>query len=547
VIETIWILMAFIVFVLTFNYVRLGSIVGLFVAGALIGPHGFGFVRHIYVIDFLAELGIMFLLFSIGLELKIDRFRLYGWRVYGLAIAQLVVTTGALALIASALGLSPLAAIIVAGALTFSSTALVLQILHDLGRTVTVLGRLAVAILLIQDIAVGFFLVGLESLGPTDDSVFAIPLLIGQLVLSIAVLVAVGRLALPVILRVVSEHGNQETFLATVLIVVLASSVALEQAGASTAIGAFLAGLLVADTAYRHQIAADIAPFRQLLLGIFFMAVGMGTNLTLASNHIVEVFAIAAGLVAAKAVIVAVLAVMFGHPLRRGAELGLLLSEGSEFTFIIVTVAVVAGLIPPLAANILAVAVAVSMALVAIAASVARPVLNRIEGEAKSSEAELRLATSELSDHIIVVGFGQVGLALSRHLVSLHLPILAVDYSAARVQKVHRPGVPVYFGNALRSEVLHSCGLGNARLAIIALPDAEVAQRVLELMLRLYPGKDVLVRAQDERQAGDLIKAGARGVVLDGLTTALDLAERAVLMYETGTVPPAATSTHPAE
>ena len=546
-IETIWILMAFIVFVLTFNYVRLGSIVGLFVAGALIGPHGFGFVRHIYVIDFLAELGIMFLLFSIGLELKLDRFRLYGWRVYGLAIAQLAVTTGALALIAGALGLGPLAAIIVAGALTFSSTALVLQILHDLGRTVTVLGRLAVAILLIQDIAVGFFLVGLESLDPTEDSMLAIPLFIGQLVLSIAVLVAVGRFALPVVLRVVSQHGNQETFLATVLIVVLASSAALEEAGASTAIGAFLAGLLVADTAYRHQIAADIAPFRQLLLGIFFMAVGMGTNLSLASEHIGEVVAIAAGLVAAKAAIVAVLAVLFGHPLRRGAELGLLLSEGSEFTFIIVTVAVVAGLVPPLAANILAAAVAVSMALVAIVASVARPLLNRLEGEAKSSEAELRSATSELSDHIIVVGFGQVGLALSRHLASLRLPVLAVDYSAARVQKVRRPGVPVYFGNALRSEVLHSCGLGSARLAIIALPDAEVAQRVLELMLRLYPGKDVLVRAQDERQAEDLIRAGARGVVLDGLTTALDLAERAVLMYESGTVQPAATSTKPAE
>lgn len=531
-IETIWILAAFIVFALAFNFVRLGSIVGLFIAGAVIGPHGFGFVRHIYVIDFLAELGIMFLLFSIGLELKLDRFRLYGWRVYALAIAQMTVTTTVLALVVSRLGFDVLTSIIIGGALAFSSTALVLQVLHDLGRTLTVLGRLAVAILLIQDIGVGIFLVVLESLVSADDSLIAIPLFVAKLCIAIAAMVLVGRFALPVVLRVVSERGNQETFLATVLGVVLASSVALEEAGASAAIGAFLAGLLVADTAYRHQIAADIAPFRQLLLGIFFMAVGMGTDLSLASAHAVEVLAIAAGLILAKTLIVVVLATVLGHPLRRATELGFLLSEGSEFTFIIVTVAVFEGLIPPLAANILAASVAVSMALVAIVASIARPLINRIEGEAISSENELKMAASELSDHVVVIGFGQIGLALSRYLVSLHLPVLVVDYNAERVRKMRRPGVPVYFGNALRSEVLHSCGLADARLVIIAVPDAQVAERVLELLMRLYPGTDVLVRAQDEDQAEDLLAAGARGVVLDGLTTALDLAERAVLMYE---------------
>ncbi|NND50457.1 MAG: hypothetical protein HKN60_09430 [Rhizobiales bacterium] len=531
-IEAIWILAAFIVFALAFNYVRLGSIVGLFIAGAVIGPHGFGFIRHIHVIDFLAELGIMFLLFAIGLELKLDRFRLYGWRVYALAIAQMVVTTAALALVASRLGYDALTSIIIGGALTFSSTALVLQVLHDLGRTLTALGRLAVAILLIQDIGVGIFLVGLESLVSADDSVFAIPLFIAKLCIAIAVMVLVGRIALPVLLRVVSERGNQEIFLATVLAVVLAASIALEHAGASAAIGAFLAGLLVADTAYRHQIAADIAPFRQLLLGIFFMAVGMGTDLSLASAHVVEVFAIAAGLIVAKALILAILAIALGYKRRQAAELGLLLAEGSEFTFIIVTVAVFEGLIPPLAGNILAAAVAVSMALVAIAASIARPLINRIEGEATSSEDELKLAASELSDHIVVIGFGQIGMALSRHLVGLQLPVLAVDYSAERVRRVRRPGVPVYFGNALRSEVLHSCGLAEARLVIVAVPDPEIAERVLELLLRLYPGTEVLVRAHDEDQADALIAAGARGVVLDGLTTALDLAESAVLMYE---------------
>lgn len=535
-IETIWILVAFVVFALAFNYVRLGSIVGLFVAGAVIGPHGFAFVRHIHVIDFLAEIGIMFLLFSIGLELKLDRFRLYGWRTYGLAVAQLVVTTGALAVVAHRLGLDPLAAAIVAGALAFSSTALVLQILHDLGRTVTVLGRLAVAILLIQDIGVGFFLVGLESIGTAGESLLAIPLLLGELALAITALVVIGRYVLPVGLRIVSERGSQETFLACVLVLVLAASIALEHAGGSAAIGAFLAGLMVADTAYRHQIAADIAPFRQLLVGIFFMAVGMGTDLRLAGANALDVAAIAAGLIVVKGAIIAALAMALGHPLRRALELGLLLGEGSEFTFIIVTVAVFDGHVPPLAANVLSVSVAVSMALVAIIASIARPILNRIEGEAISSSDELRSAASELRDHVVVIGLGQIGLALARHLVSLKLPILAVDSSAARVRTLRRPGLPLYFGNAQRSEVLNSCGLGEARLVIIAVPDTDVAQRILEIVRRLEPKLPVLVRAQDANQADALIRAGARGVVLDGLTTALDLAERAVLIYEAADV-----------
>lgn len=531
-IETIWVLLAFIAFALVFDFARLGSIVGLFVAGAVIGPDGFGLVRHINLIEILAELGITFLLFSIGLELKFDRFRLYGWKTYALAVAQMVITGAALAVVAARLGLEPTAAVIVGGALAFSSTALVLQVLSDLGRTLTMLGRLAVAVLLIQDIGVGIFLVGLESLGSAGGSLLELPIFVATLVSAVVATVVVGRLALPVVLRVVSQTGNQEAFLATVLIVVLAASAGFEHAGASAAIGAFLAGLLVADTEYRHQIAADIAPFRQLLLGIFFMAVGMKTNLPLVTENAGAVIGIAAALIAAKAAIVAVLALVLGHPLRRAAELGLLLAEGSEFTFVILTGAVLDGLVPALEANILNAAVATSMALVAIITSLGRPLLDRIEGEAVSSEEDLAAATAEIRNHVVVIGFGQVGMALSRHLVGQRIPVLVIDYNARRVRAMRRPGLPLYFGNALRSEVLHSCALSSARLVVVAVPDGDSAERILELILRLYPGTLVLTRAQDEDEAERLLRAGARSVVIDGLTTALELAENAVLMYE---------------
>jgi monovalent cation:H+ antiporter-2, CPA2 family len=530
--QTIIVLIAFIAFAAIFARLQLGTVLGFLIGGAVIGPSGLGVIRDLEGVHLIAELGVVFLLFNLGLELKLERLRLFGVQVYALALAQLLVTGAVFAAIAAFAGLSSEAAIVVGGALALSSTAVVPQVLRDLGRTLTQLGRITIAILLVQDLAVGPLLVLVKALSAAGGS-----LALGILTAfakAILVLLAVGiaaRLLIRPIFRIVAGVAD-EVLAATALLIVLASSFATEQAGLSLELGAFVAGLMVADTEYRHQVAADIGPIRGLLLGFFFMTVGMAVDLRVAVQHLGAIVLIAVGLILIKAVLLVALARALGFADRLSLELGAILAQGSEFAFVLLGLGAATALIAEPAVQVLAVAIALTMAVTPAAANVARHFLNRLEGPAVASLDELAVQTEALRNHVLIVGFGQVGMAVTRHLVGLRIPVLALDYDPKRVRdsQIHR--LPVYFGNAMRSDVLRAVHVGQARLVVVALPNAANGERVVALIRQLYPALRILARVPDSQTVGQMRAAGANAVVVDGLTTARDLAERAVLLYE---------------
>jgi monovalent cation:H+ antiporter-2, CPA2 family len=530
--QTIIVLLAFIAFAAAFARLQLGTVLGFLIGGAAIGPSGLGVIRDLEAVHVLAELGVVFLLFSLGLELKLERLRLFGMRVYALALAQLLVTAAVIALIAGLAGLPAAAAIIVGGALALSSTAVVLQVLRDLGRTLTHLGRVAIAILLVQDVAVGPLLVLVKALDQGGSLALGILAAFAKAILVVFVVGLTARLLIRPVLQFVAGIAADEVFAATALLIVLASSFATEQAGLSLELGAFVAGLMVADTEYRHQIAADIGPIRGLLLGFFFMTVGMAVDVRIAAQHLGAIVLIAGGLILLKGLLLTALARMLGFGDRLALELGAVLAQGSEFAFVLLALAATTDLIPGPAVQVLAVAVALTMAVTPVAASLGGRLLNRIEGPAAASLSDLDSQTEAVRNHVVVIGFGQVGMALTRHLVGLGIPVLALDYDPKRVRDSQAHGLPVYFGNAARADVLRAAHVGQARLVVVALPSASASERVVALLRQLYPHLRILARVPDRDGAERVRAAGANAVVVDGLTTARDLAERAVLLYE---------------
>jgi monovalent cation:H+ antiporter-2, CPA2 family len=526
------ILFVFIAFAAVSERLRLGPVLGYLIGGAVIGPSGLGVVHELEAARELADLGVVFLLFNLGLELKIERLRLIGTRVYVLALTQLVVTAAAIASLAHGMGQSAEGAIVIGGALAMSSTAIVLRVLHDLGRTLTQLGRVAIAIVLVQDIAVGPLLVLTKVLTTGGSLAQALLLAVGKGALVLFVVALLARFALRPVLAFLAALDSDEIFTAMTLLLILGASFATEQAGLSTALGAFIAGLMVADTEYRHQVSADVAPFRGLLLGFFFMTVGMTVDVGFAIRHVGAVVGIAIGLLLLKALLLLVLAAGLGFARRLAAELAGLLAQGSEFGFVLLALAAGSGLLADAAVQMLTIAIALSMAVTAVAATLARGILNRLEGEASASLQELAAETGAARNHVVVVGFGQVGMALTRHLVGLQIPVLALDYDPRRVRASRERHLPVYFGNATRPDVLRAAHVGQSRLVVVALPSLVIGERVVTVLRSLFPRLRLLARAPDDGSAARLRAAGADAVVVDSLTTALDLAQRAVLLYE---------------
>jgi CPA2 family monovalent cation:H+ antiporter-2 len=532
--ETLIVLAVFVAFAVLFQRLRLGTVLGFLIGGMAVGPWGLGLVHELEAVRLLGDLGVVFLLFNLGLELKLERFRLFGARVYGLACTQILVTAAVIGAISVYLGLAVEPAIIVGGALALSSTAVVLQVLGDLGRTLTQLGRLAIGILLVQDLTVGPLLVLVNVLSGVGGGSIALGLLTALAKGAVVVFLVVGisRYLLPRVLEYIAAVASDEVFTAATLLIVLGASFATEEAGLSTALGAFVAGLMVADSEYRHQIAADIAPFRGLLLGMFFLTVGMAIDLDIALANLDRVVAIAVGLLLLKAVVLYGLARALHYPNRLALTLGGLLAQGSEFAFVLFGLAAQTGLLVGPEVQWLTVAIALSMAITALAAAVGRRQLDRLEGEASASLSDLDARTAGLHDHVVIAGFGQVGMALTRHLVSLDIPVLVLDYDAKRVRTSQAHGLPVYFGNAARADVLRAAHVGRARLMVVALPTRTGGERVVRLARALYPDLRLLARVPDEAGVPEMRAAGANAVVVEGLTTARDLAERAILLYE---------------
>ena len=504
---------------------KVSPILGYLVAGVLIGPSVF----HIVTIDetthWLAELGIVFLLFMIGLELSIDRLRVMRRYALGLGLTQVIVSTVALGGLFVFFGSDLDAAIVIGWALALSSTAFVLQILSERNEIATLNGRACVAVLLLQDLAVVPILVLIPLLATGEkDILSSLAIAAVEAVVAIVAIFFVGRFILRRLFRLVAATGIPEVFVAATLLAILATGVVTDVVGLSYALGAFLAGILMAGTEFRHQIAADIQPFRGLLLGLFFITVGMAVDLGYMANNITLILPLAVALMSIKAVIILILGRINGLSLEVAIRTALYLAQGGEFAFVILGLGVAHGIVSFEVTNILVGAVVISMAatplLVGLSHRSTKFVLERSDDGIKA----LRDESAVLSDHVIIGGYGRVGQTVAAALKQRNVPFIAVDMDGNNVTLGTRRGDPVFFGDLTRNSVLDAAGAARARALVIALDGVSSAERVMQTVREEFAHLHVMARTRDRAQAKRLEDAGARAAVPDTLEASLHLA-----------------------
>lgn len=517
-------------------------ILGYLAAGAVLGPLGLGsFISHLPAlywftivdpenVSSIAELGVVFLLFLIGLELSLQRLITMRRLVFGLGTLQVLTGTAALGGLLAWSGQEPRTAIILGASLSLSSTAIVLELLSNQGRLTTTVGRSGFSVLLAQDLAVVPLLIFISILGGEAHGslVASLATALIQAVVTLAVIALLGRLFLRPVFRFAAGTRSNDLFIAATLFVIVAAGVAARQAGLSMALGAFVAGLLLAETEYGKAIEATIEPFKSLLLGIFFFSVGM----TIDFRELVHnPGALALGVLAiigVKAVLTIALARGFKLAWPTAIELGLLLGPGGEFAFVTVGAAGAAGLVDGAGARLALVATSLTMVLLPFLSMAARRVTPLLAART-APDPELAAAPEALRSHAIVVGFGRVGKVAAALLTEHGVPFLAVDYDATSVARDRRAGQRVYFGDAADPMFLNACGLAEARAVVITIQSPEAIDRVVAQVRSLRPDVLIISRARDAEHARHLYAIGATDAVPETVEASLQLSEASLV------------------
>jgi len=443
--------------------------------------------------------------------------------VFGLGTAQVLVSAALIAVLAWFYGLEAQTSIVVGLILALSSTAFVLQMLAEKKQLSTQFGRAAFSILLLQDLAVIPLIALLPLLGARAglDSGFD-PVEVGMMIGTLVLLIVGGRLALKPVLSTVAAAGIPELFTATALLVVIGSALLMEFAGMSMVLGAFIAGMLLADSEYRHQLEADIAPFKGLLLGLFFIAVGMSVNIGLLLDIPGRIMLLVAGLMVSKAVVLIVLARLFGMCDRRNAfSLAAVMSQGGEFAFVLFALAARERLVPAGVIDELILAVAVSMLLTPFVY-----LLNeRVGAKLGKAEAPQFDDIPEEEHEVIIAGFGRVGQIVGRLLQSINKPFTALEIDSSQVDIVRRYGNSVHFGDAARPEVLRAAGAAHAKILVLATADMETSLHIAETAKRQFPNLTIIARAHNRRHAHKLMDVGVDKIFRDTLLSSLAMGE----------------------
>ena len=521
--ESIIYLLAAIISVPISKRLGFGSVLGYLAAGIIIGPFGFGFIHEPQHILHFAELGVVFLLFVIGLELKPSRLWVMRKMVFGLGTAQVLVSALVLGLLAWLYGLGATTSVVIGLILALSSTAFVLQMLAEKKQLTSHYGRAAFSILLLQDLAVIPLLAILPLLGVKAAMSSGFDLTgAGIGIATIAALIIGGRILLKPTLHMVAAAGIPELFTATALLVVIGAALLMEVAGMSMVLGAFLAGMLLADSEYRHQLEADIAPFKGLLLGLFFIAVGMSVNINLLLEVPAKILLFVAALMLAKALVLIPLARLFGMcDWRNALSLAAVMSQGGEFAFVLFAVAARERLVPAALIDELILAVAVSMLLTPFVY-----LLNEHFGKTLEKPAEPEFDEPPDDRHeVIIAGFGRVGQIVGRLLTSIDKPFTALEIDSSQVDIVRRYGNSVHFGDATRPEVLRAAGAGTAKILVLATAAMATSLQIAATARRQFPNLTIVARAHNRRHAHKLMDIGVDHIIRDTLLSSIAMGE----------------------
>jgi len=509
------------------KFLRLGSVLGYLGAGVLVGPYG---VQRMFSVNeakellHFAEFGIVLLLFLIGLELRPKRLWSMRSSIFGLGGAQVGVTAVLIAAAAVALGFAWQAAVFVGLVLALSSTAFALQVLDETGELKQRHGRLAFSVLLFQDLAA----IPLIALAP----LFAVAAVTAPMDLRTALtglamigaVVIVGRFVIDPAMRLIASAKVQDAMTAFALLVVVVVTMLMQSAGLSASLGAFIAGALLAESTYRHQLEADLKPFEGLLLGLFFTAIGMSLNLQLLIEQPLLILGLVAAVVLVKSGVLFALGVYREDLSPRVARrLGLALSQGGEFAFLLLAVGATASVLTRSTSELLNVVVTLTMVATPILLGADRWLTARLSPKTSLADFD---APPDRDGHVIIAGFGRMGGIVGRVLRAKKIPFTALDISPEQVEVVKRFGAEAFFGDASRPDILEAARANRARAIVVTIDDVEAAMRTVTIVQQRYPGLPIYARARDRAHAHRLIEAGVAEVHRETFETSLALTGR---------------------
>lgn len=506
---------------------RFSLVLGYLAAGAMIGPSGFHMIDDVSQVRELADIGVVFLLFAIGLELSFERLKVMRRLVFGMGTGQVAVTALALIIVSMWAGQPFGAAVVIGAALALSSTAFVLQLMTERGELSTRHGRAVFSTLLFQDLAVVPILVIVPLIGAGgsgESMALALLFTVLKAAVALTVIVVAGQLLLRPLYRVIAAAGAPELFTAMTLLVVLGIGWATQLVGLSMALGAFLAGLLLSESEFRHQVEADIEPFRGILLGLFFMTVGMSIDLGLAFSDVGLVFACLGGLIAIKFAVTLGVGLAMRLPMAAALKSAALLAQGGEFAFVIFGAATAVAVLSSETADLLFLVVALSMTVTPAIIWGVSHLAGQFERHGDIAPPNRPEEIAELEGHVIIAGFGRVGRTVARLLDAKLVRYIAVDTDVQRVRDGRRDGLAVYFGNAERPDVLHLLGGEKARAVVVTMSThGQAVDRTVAHLRRRLPHLPIFARARDPIHARRLDELGVDGTVLETLEASLQL------------------------
>jgi CPA2 family monovalent cation:H+ antiporter-2 len=517
---------------------RINQVLGFLAVGALLGPFGLGLLadRSPWLqyltfpraegVDALAELGVLFLMFMIGLELSAGRLWSMRRWVFGAGSAQVCLCAGAIAATALMLGQRTETAIILGLMLSLSSTAVVMPLMTEQHTTATRLGQATFSILMLQDLAVVplLILIGVMTKGTSGGVASLILITIAKAGAAIAAIYLLGGRVIRPLFRAFTRRHQPDVFMALILLTTLGIGGLAAAAGLSMALGALIAGLMLSETEFKHEVELMIEPFRGLLMGLFFMSVGMGMDLRQFIDAPLWVATVVLGLVAIKAIVVTLLFRLGGLNWGRAAEAGLLLSQGGEFAFVVIGYALSGGLVDAALGQRVILVVGLSLILTPLLARLGRSIGEQWEQRlhaqaAQRDEGEL----AAVRGHIIIAGYGRVGQMLGKLLEEQFIPYVAFENDAHLASEFHQKGLPVYFGNAARAELLRRVHADEAPAIVLTMDNPASALQAVRGIRHEFPHIPLFARARDEKQAALLKKAGATVVVPETLEASLQL------------------------
>ena len=489
--------------------VSLSPILGFLASGMLLGPNGWGLISGIHTTETLAELGIVFFLFEMGIELSFDRLKSMRRDVFGLGLCQFTGTALVVAAVGKVAGLPSNALVVLGGGLALSSSAFVLQLLKDKNQLATRFGKAAFGVLLFQDLAVVPLLVVTPILaGGGQGLAKAVGSAVVKAAMALTGIGMAGRFVLNPLFKTVASAQSQEAFLGVILLTVLSMSFMTEGLGLSNTLGAFLAGVLLSETKYRYQVEADIAPFRGILLGLFFVTVGFEIDLKLIASNLPLVGSLVFGIIFVKTLVTTTASLAFGLSLSTSQQTGLILSQGGEFAFVAFGLARSLGILSPFTTKVMLTSVSLTMALTPVMSSIGAKIAKGLEERSDfthylgQDQDANEIKASD--DFTVVVGYGTVGRVVCDLLDRRFIKYVGLEIDPSKAIQARNAGLPVFYGDIGRQEVAEAFNVGKAKAVVVCIADKALANRVIIALRRWYPELKIFARAADADHASRL-------------------------------------------